>query len=83
MDVESKFTPKVNEMSFILHTKSGRIPIPFTNPEDLWKLPQFNADHPLVIFVTGWKTNLKEEASKAQDVMAAAYLCRGDVNFVV
>lgn len=59
------------------------VEIPITNPDDLWKNPAFNHEWPLVIFVTGWKTNLMEGASKAQDVMAEAYLCRGNVNFVV
>lgn len=54
-----------------------------TNPDALWTHPDFNASNPLVIFVTGWKTNLEKGASAAQDAMAAAYLCRGNINFVV
>lgn len=81
--VKKKFTPKVDEMSFILRTKTTSVSIPFTDPTSLWKHPQFNSSKPLVIFVTGWKTDLKNKASQAQDVMADAYLCRGDWNFVV
>ncbi|XP_055297238.1 vitellogenin-1-like [Sitodiplosis mosellana] len=80
--VKKKFTPKLDEMSFILHSKSSSISIPLMKPDEMWKHPEFNTSNPLVIFVTGWKTNLKEEASQAQNVMAAAYMCRGNVNFV-
>lgn len=57
--------------------------IPIKNPDALWNHTEFNSNNPLVIFVTGWKTNLKQGISEAQDVMADAYLCRGNVNFVV
>lgn len=52
-------------------------------PALVWTHPEFNPKNPLVIFVTGWKTNLKQSESKAQLAMAEAYLCRGNINFVV
>lgn len=71
-------------MKFVLRTKKTvNVSIPFTDPTSLWNHTEFNSSKPLVIFVTGWKTNLEEEASQAQNVMADAYICRGGWNFVV
>lgn len=83
LSVNPNFTPRVDKIAFILRTQSEDIPIPLTKPDDLWNHSKFNRSLPLVIFITGWKTNLLEGASRAQDTMAAAYLCRGNVNFVV
>ncbi|XP_031628399.1 vitellogenin-1-like [Contarinia nasturtii] len=80
--VKAKFTPKIESMSFILRTKDAHISIPINNPNALWNHTEFNSSNPLTIFVTGWKTNLKHDVSTAQDTMSAAYLCRGNVNFV-
>lgn len=81
--VRGKYTPKVETMSFILKTKTSNISIPITSPDLLWLHPEFNPNNTLALFVTGWKTNLKETESKAQLAMTKAYLCRGNINFVV
>lgn len=70
-------------MSFILWTEPKEISIPFENPDALWTHPEFRRDWPLVIFVTGWQTNLGQDPSEAQMTMANAYLHRGKTNFVV
>lgn len=78
--------PKIDKLSIILRTNNPNYPnvtVPITNPNALWTHQAFNPNFPLVIFVTGWKTNLHTEPSLAQDTLAAAYLCRGNVNFVV
>lgn len=67
----------------VLRTTQENVSIPLTNPTQLWASRVFNPNLPLVIFVTGWKTNLLTERSEAQDTLANAYLCRGNVNFVV
>lgn len=77
------FPPNLGNIRFTLRTKSKNVVIPLANSIDLWTSPEFNWEWPLVIFVTGWNTNLKEGESRPQDAMADAYLCRGNVNFVV
>lgn len=84
MSVRKKFTPNIANLSFILHTTHNtNVSIPIINSTQLWHHREFNPNLPLVIFVTGWKTNLLEERSEPQDTMTDAYLCRGNVNFVV
>lgn len=70
-------------MSFILHTTEANVSIPITSSTQLWTNTKFNPSLPLVIFFTGWKTNLKQQPSEVQDALVNAYLCRGNVNFVV
>lgn len=77
------FTPQIANLSFILRTREENISIPITNPAQLWTNGAFNPNLPLVIFVTGWKTNLLIKRSEAQEALTDAYLDRGNVNFVV
>lgn len=83
MIVKEKYTPNIGAMSFILRGKTANITVPLSNSTALWSHQEFRRDCEFVLFVTGWKTNLQEGASTAQDTMAAAYACRGNVNFVV
>lgn len=58
--------------------------IPITRPEDLLNHPQFKKKEELVIFLSGFMTNLKEARSSAHDALANAYVKhRSGVNFVV
>lgn len=77
------FTPQIANLSFILRTKQANISIPITNPTQLWNIREFNPSLPLVIFVTGWQTNILIKRSEAQEALTDAYLSRGNVNFVV
>lgn len=77
------YTPRIDAMSFILWTESQIIIIPFKKPDVLWGHSEFRRDLPLVIFVTGWQTNLRQGISEAQITMANAYMHRGKINFVV
>lgn len=88
--VAQKYTPDVSNMSFVLKVRTEGtktnitdIPIPMANPELLLSHPKFNKDQPLVFFVSGWKTHVQKQPSKAQDIIAAAFLCRGNINIVV
>lgn len=81
--VKEKYTPQISNLTFILRTRRANVSIPITNPTQLWEHHEFNPSLPLVIFVTGWRTNLMLQPSEAQDTLANAYLCRGNVNFVV
>lgn len=83
ISVKPIFTPQIANLSFILRTRQANVSIPITNPTQLWARREFNPRLPLVIFVTGWKTNLLIKRSEAQEALAEAFLCRGNVNFVV
>lgn len=81
--VSPKVNPHVDKMNFVLKTKSKNVSVPLNKPMDLWKLPEFDANLPLIIFVTGWTTNFNETENTALNVLYKAYACRGHVNFVV
>lgn len=80
--VQPKFLPKINEMNFVLKTKTDNISVPLEKPEQLWSKPEFKKDLPLVLLITGWTTNVND-TNNALDTIYAAYKCRGNVNFVV
>lgn len=80
--IRPKFLPKINEMSFVLKTKTKNISVPLEQPEQLWSNAEFNKDLPLVLLITGWTTNVND-TNNALETIYAAYKCRGNVNFVV
>lgn len=80
--VRPKFLPKINEMNFVLKTKTKNISVPLEQPEQLWSNAEFNKDLPLVLLITGWTTNVND-TNNALETIYAAYKCRGNVNFVV
>ncbi|XP_002071446.3 phospholipase A1 [Drosophila willistoni] len=79
--VQSKIVPDMSKMSFQLHTdECHNVSVPLTRAEDLWQTPGFQQDRPMVIFITGWTTNINNSNSGP---MAKAYQCRNDTNFVI
>lgn len=81
--VRNKYTPNLKALTLILKTKYLNISAPLTNPSVLWSHKEFRTDLPLVLFVSGWQTDLLVQISTAQETMFEAYACRGNVNFVV
>lgn len=77
-----KFLPEINKMNFVLKTKDKNISVPLEQPQKLWSQSDFKKDLPLVVMITGWKTNFNE-TNDALDTVFNAYKCRGNVNFVV
>lgn len=47
----------------------------------MWTNPDFDKNKPVVLFATGWTTNINE--TDAMTTLAKAYACRGDTNFIV
>lgn len=83
MNVREKYTPNLESLTLILKTKHLNISARLTNPSILWSHKEFRTDLPLVLFVSGWQTDLMVKISTAQETMYEAYACRGNVNFVV
>lgn len=81
--VRQKYTPNLKALTLILKTKYLNISAPLTNPSILCDHKEFRSDLPLVLFVSGWQTDLLVQISTAQETMFEAYACRGNVNFVV
>lgn len=81
--MKPKYTPDIQNMSFILKIDKKDYLIPLTQPHNLWIHEQFNPDWPLVIVVTGWSTNYNNSENSALDTLYKAYQCRGNFNFVV
>ena len=74
--------PKISEMNFVFFTPNENVSIPITDSISLWRHPKFDASKKVVIFVTGFSTDINEENSAAS-AMGAAYMKRGDTNFVL
>lgn len=72
-------------MSYILKVGDQNISIPLNEPTELWSHKSFNPELPLVIVITGWSTNFNDpdaSALRCNDLLYAAYRCRGNVNYV-
>ncbi|XP_059620322.1 vitellogenin-1-like [Phlebotomus argentipes] len=76
-----KYTPNVQNMSFVLYDNERRVPFQFDELENLAAYPGFNKEHPVIIFITGWLTKDNTENAAARE-MAKAYSCRGGHNFI-
>lgn len=78
-----QYTPNIDNLALILKTKTGDIRVPLRNANIMWTLKEFNMTYQLVLFISGWTTNLKAETPASHTEMFRAYSCRGGVNFVV
>ena len=80
--VNSKYTPDLEQMNFIIITTEDNYSIPFKKPELLWKHEAFDKKKKTVILVTGWTTDV-DESNTGLSRISKAYLCRGGFNFIV
>lgn len=69
-------------MKFVLKTRDNNYSIPLTKSNLLWELKEFNRNLSTVILVTGWTTN-GNKSNGGLDTIYSAYMCRGNVNFIV
>lgn len=74
--------PKIEELSFVLRTTHHSVAVSMDRSEYLWNHSLFNPNWPIVIFVSGWLST-KDGTSKSENKMYKAFMCRGNVNFVV
>lgn len=66
----------------MLLTESENISIPVTESVRLWAHEKFDPKKKVVVMVTGWTTDIKEE-NTAADELFKAYKSRGDNNFIL
>lgn len=69
-------------MNFILITKTENYTIPLNDAAKLWAHNVFDKNKKTVILVTGWTSNINA-TNEALNTISAAYMCRGNINFVV
>jgi Lipase len=63
-------------------TGSDNISIPVTQSLLLWAHEKFDPKKKVVVMITGWTTDIKEE-NTAADELWKAYKSRGDTNFIL
>lgn len=80
--IEPKTSPAIDQMNFVLMTRTQNYSIPLHEANKLWHHEAFNASRQTVVLVTGWTSNINKTNS-AKDALYKAYMCRGGVNFVV
>lgn len=81
-NVQSRVTPDIAKMNYVMKVDNQNLLVPLNEPEKLWTLKEFNPDLPLVVMVTGWTSNVNNSENGALDVIYDAYRSRGNVNFV-
>lgn len=74
--------PNIEEMNYVLFTESENISIPISESIKLWRHEKFDPKKNVVVMVTGWTTDINEQ-NDAASVLGAAYMKRGDTNFVL
>lgn len=79
--IRSRVTPDLRKINFQLRTTCNNYSYPLLKSNQIWRSPEFDPKKKVVILATGWTTTVN--SSDAIDVLAKAYNCRGDVNFVV
>lgn len=83
VEIPKQYMPDINNLSLILRTRTRNVSFPLASPGNLWNNSAFNLNFSTVLFISGFMTNLKKGDSTAQDLLFEAYMCRGNVNFVV
>ncbi|XP_004535359.1 vitellogenin-1 [Ceratitis capitata] len=78
--IKPRITPDLKKINFQLRTTCKNYTYPLLNSNEIWRSPEFDAKKKVVILATGWTTTVNN--SDTIDVLAKAYNCRGDVNFV-
>ncbi|GAB0094896.1 hypothetical protein DMENIID0001_102220 [Sergentomyia squamirostris] len=76
-----KYTPNIQNMSFVFYDNDRRIPFKMNELDKLVSYPSFNKNYSTVIFITGWLTRENTENAAARD-LAKAYNCLGQHNFI-
>lgn len=68
---------------FILMTPCKNYTYSVTDVENMWKNEAFDVRKRTVVLVTGWLMTLNNALVPIVHTISKAYLCRGDVNFIV
>lgn len=75
--------PEIPKFKFILMTSCKNFTYPIVNAENMWKNEVFDPRKKTVVLVTGWMTDFTDVQDPTIYSISKAYMCRGDVNFIV
>ncbi|XP_043648392.1 vitellogenin-1 [Drosophila teissieri] len=79
--IPSQITPDIRKMHFQYMTPCQNYSVPLLEASKLWKHSRFSKGRKVVILATGWTNTVNE--SSAISMISKAFMCRGDVNFVI
>jgi len=79
--IPAQITPDIRKMHFQYMTPCQNYSVPLLEASKLWKHSRFSKGRKVVILATGWTNTVNE--SSAISMISKAFMCRGDVNFVV
>nr|XP_017006469.2 vitellogenin-1 isoform X2 [Drosophila takahashii] len=79
--VPPQITPDINKMHFQYMTPCQNFSVPLLEASKLWRHSRFSKGRKVVILATGWTNTVNE--SSAISMISKAFMCRGDVNFVI
>ncbi|XP_017080128.1 vitellogenin-1 [Drosophila eugracilis] len=79
--VPPQITPDIKKMHFQYMTPCQNYSVPLLDASKLWKHSRFSKGRKVVILATGWTNTVNE--SSAISMISKAFMCRGDVNFVI
>ncbi|XP_039488100.1 vitellogenin-1 isoform X2 [Drosophila santomea] len=79
--IPPQITPDIRKMHFQYMTPCQNYSVPLLEASKLWKHSRFSKGRKVVILATGWTNTVNE--SSAISMISKAFMCRGDVNFVI
>ncbi|XP_033159059.1 phospholipase A1 [Drosophila mauritiana] len=79
--IPAQITPDIRKMHFQYMTPCQNYSVPLLEASQLWKHSRFSKGRKVVILATGWTNTVNE--SSAISMISKAFMCRGDVNFVI
>ncbi|XP_037722512.1 vitellogenin-1 [Drosophila subpulchrella] len=79
--VPPQITPDIKKMNFQYMTPCQNYSVPLLEASKLWRHSRFSKGRKVVILATGWTNTVNE--SSAISMISKAFMCRGDVNFVI
>lgn len=80
-DIVKEYHPESDNVNYEFLTQDrDNVTIPLSNSEYLFNHPKFHMNWNVVLFVSGWNSNISDETISA---LHDAYRCRSGYNFVV
>ncbi|KAH8356762.1 hypothetical protein KR200_007924, partial [Drosophila serrata] len=79
--VPEQISPDIRKMHFQYMTPCQNYSVPLLEASKLWRHSRFTKGRKVVILATGWTNTVNESSAIA--MISKAFMCRGDVNFVI
>ncbi|XP_070141282.1 phospholipase A1 1 isoform X5 [Drosophila kikkawai] len=79
--VPEQISPDIRKMHFQYMTPCQNYSVPLLEASKLWRHSRFSKGRKVVILATGWTNTVNESSAIA--MISKAFMCRGDVNFVI